>query len=81
MANIHNSMEPSANGGGSVSIVAKSCRPNGRAMPHFRENPLVFIDESLLMCYNPGKIEHEEAFSMENKPKKIPCCTGLLAHV
>ena len=50
-------------------------------MPHFRENPLPFIDESAFVCYNLGTNETKEAFPMENKPNKIPCSVALLAHV
>ena len=41
----------------------------------------LFIDETASVCYNLHTTAKKEAFSMENKPKKTPCCTALLAHV
>jgi hypothetical protein len=47
----------------------------------FPEFLLPFDDECRFIWYTLDMNAKKEAYSMENKPNKIPCSIGLLAHV
>ena len=57
----------------------------GAFLPFFRKalikNSQPFLDCGAFVCYNLKYDCKKEAFGVENKPNKRPCCLGLLAHV